>query len=108
VASVPTTLGSLALSYPDPRRLGVAETLDALPTTGQQRPLPTGPIVAGASAAGPRAPTAAPAAPRIVRGSTGPEDPSRKHVPLALSGAAAGALPAGDQGGDGHAADPPT
>src|SRR5216684_3338248 len=45
VESVTKTIGSLALVYPYLRRLGVAETLDALTTTGKQREVPTGPII---------------------------------------------------------------
>jgi hypothetical protein len=59
----------------------------------------------------PLAPTdgvAEPAAPRIVRGYTGKEDPSRKQVTLSLSVAADGALPAWYQVGDGNAADTQT
>lgn len=49
-----------------------------------------------------------PDAPRIVRGYTGKEDPSRKQVTLSLSVAADGALPAWYQVGDGNAADTQT
>jgi len=56
----------------------------------------------------PLAPPAEPAAPRIVRGYTGKEDPSRKQVTLSLSVAADGALPAWYQVGDGNAADTQT
>lgn len=65
----------------------------------------------GAYENGPLAPTAGaaePAAPRIVRGDTGKEDPSRKQVTLSLSVAADGALPAWYQVGDGNAADTQT
>ena len=48
------------------------------------------------------------AAPRIVRGYTGKEDPSRKQVTLSLTVAADGALPAWYQVGDGNAADTQT
>jgi transposase len=47
-------------------------------------------------------------APRIMRGYTGKEDPSRKQVTLSLSVAADGALPAWYQLGDGNAADTQT
>ena len=196
VESVTKTIGSLALVYPYLRRLGVAETLDALTTTGKQREVPTGPIIEvlivnrlaqrptpisqlgawaqtqalaavyglsadalnddrigraldeihphlvdawaalvlkgvqtsglrldqlhsdvtrvafeGAYDDAPLAPAAAPAepaAPRIVRGYTGKEDPSRKQVTLSLSVTADGALPAWYQVGDGNAADTQT
>src|SRR5262245_40093721 len=45
VESVTKTLGSLALVYPYLQRLGVAETLDTLTTTGKQRVVPTGQII---------------------------------------------------------------
>ena len=45
VESVTKTIGSLALVYPYLRRLGVAETLDALTTSGKQRDVPTGQII---------------------------------------------------------------
>jgi hypothetical protein len=196
IESVTKTIGSLALIYPYLRRLAVAETLDALTTTGKQRAVPTGQIVEvlivnrlaqrpapisqlgawaqtqaieavyglsadalnddrigraldevyphltdawaalvlkgarvyglrldqlhsdvtrvafeGAYDDAPRAPTdrgAEPAPPRIVRGYTGKEDPSRKPVTLSLSVAADGALPAWYQVGDGNAADTQT
>lgn len=190
VESVTKTIGSLALVYPYLRRLGVAETLDALTTSGKQRDVPTGqilevlivnrlaqrpapisqlgawaqtqaieavyglPAVAlnddrigraldevyphlteawaalvlkGVRTYGLRldqlhsdvtrvafegayddGPLAEPAAPRIVRGYTGKEDPSRKQVTLSLSVAADGALPAWYQVGDGNAADTQT
>jgi transposase len=193
VESVTKTIGSLALVYPYLRRLAVAETLDALTTTGKQRNVPTGQIlevlivnrlaqrptpisqlgvwaqtqalgeVYGLSADAlnddrigraldevyphlvdawaalvlkgvqtyglrldqlhsdvtrvafegayedlPLAPTDEPAAPRIVRGYTGKEDPSRKQVTLSLSVAADGAFPAWYQVGDGNAADTQT
>jgi len=196
VESVTKTLGSLALVYPYLQRLGVAETLDTLTTTGKQRVVPTGQIIEvlivnrlaqrpapisqlgawaqtqaieavyglsadalnddrigraldevyphltdawaalvlkgaqgyglrldqlhsdvtrvafeGAYEDAPLAPPdgpAEPAAPRIVRGYTGKEDPSRKQVTLSLSVAADGALPAWYQVGDGNAADTQT
>src|SRR6266849_6400564 len=193
VESVTKTIGSLALTYPYLRRLGVAETLDALTTTGKQREVPTGQIIEvlilnrlavrpapisklgawaqtqaieevygwaaaalnddrigraldevyphladawaalvlkgaqadglrlhqlhsdvtrvafqGASEDVPLQPAAEPAAPRIVRGYTGKEDPSRKQVTLSLSVAADGGLPAWYQVGDGNAADTQT
>ncbi|HLQ22222.1 MAG TPA: IS1634 family transposase [Gemmatimonadales bacterium] len=193
VESVTKTIGSLALAYPYLRRLGVAETLDALTTTGKQREVPTGQIIEvlilnrlavrpapisklgawaqtqaieevygwaaaalnddrigraldevyphladawaalvlkGAQAYGlrlhqlhsdvtrvafegayedvPLQPAAEPAAPRIVRGYTGKEDPSRKQVTLSLSVAADGAIPAWYQVADGNAADTQT
>jgi transposase len=193
VESVTKTIGSLALSYPYLRRLGVAETLDALTTTGKQRTVPTGQIIEvlivnrlaqrpaplsqlgawaqtqaieavygvtadalnddrigraldevyphlmaawaalvlkgvqtyglrldqlhsdvtrvafeGAYEDAPLAPPDEPAAPRIVRGYTGKEDPSRKQVTLSVSVAADGALPAWYQVGDGNAADTQT
>ncbi|HYS28664.1 MAG TPA: IS1634 family transposase [Candidatus Limnocylindria bacterium] len=196
VESVTQTIGSLALVYPYLRRLAVAETLDALTTTGKQRDVPTGQIIEvlimnrltqrptpisklgawaqtqaieavyglppdalnddrigraldevyphltdawaalvlkaaqtyglrldqlhsdvtrvafeGAYDDGPLAPVEEPAesaAPRIVRGYTGKEDPSRKQVTLSLSVAADGALPAWYLLGDGNAADTQT
>jgi hypothetical protein len=193
VESVTKTIGSLALVYPYLRRLGVAETLDALTTTGKDRDVPTGQIIEvlivnrlahrptpiskldawaqtqaieeiygvpanalnddrigraldevsphltdawaslvlkGAQAYGlrldqlhsdvtrvafegayddvPTAPAEGPAWPRIVRGYTGKEDPSRKQVTLSLSVAADGAIPAWYQVGDGNAADTQT
>src|SRR6266851_2558715 len=45
VESVTKTIGSLALVYPYLRRLAVAETLDALTTTGKEREVPTGAII---------------------------------------------------------------
>jgi Domain of unknown function (DUF4277) len=196
VETVTKTIGSLALVYPYLRRLGVAETLAALTTTGKQREVPTGLIIEvlivnrlaqrptpisqlgawaqtqaietvysvpaaalnddrigraldevyphltdawaalvlngarlyglrldqlhsdvtrvafeGAYEDAPLAPTdgaTEPAAPRIVRGYTGKEDPSRKQVTLSLSVAADGALPAWYQVGDGNAADTQT
>ena len=193
VESVTKTIGSLALVYPYLRRLAVAETLDALTTTGKERAVPTGAIIEmlivnrlaarpapisqlgawaqlqaieavygvpaqalnddrigraldeihphlvdawaalvlkgtqayglrltqlhsdvtrvafeGAYEDAPLAPAAGPAAPRIVRGYTGKEDPSRKQVTLSLSVAADGALPAWYQVGDGNAADTQT
>ena len=193
VESVTKTIGSLALVYPYLRRLAVAETLDALTTSGKQRDVPTGQIIEvlivnrlaqrpapisqlgawaqtqaieavyglpagalnddrigraldevyphlteawaalvlkgvrtyglrldqlhsdvtrvafeGAYEDMPLAPPAEPAAPRIVRGYTGKEDPSRKQVTLSLSVAADGALPAWYQVGDGNAADTQT
>jgi hypothetical protein len=196
VETVTKTIGSLALVYPYLRRLGVAETLDALTTTGKQRAVPTGAMIEvlivnrlaqrptpisqlgawaqtqaieavyglpaaalnddrigraldevyphvtdawaalvlkgarvyglrldqlhsdvtrvafeGAYEDAPLAPTdgeTAPAAPRIVRGYPGKEDPSRKQVTLSLSVAADGALPAWYQVGDGNAADTQT
>ncbi|HYS29858.1 MAG TPA: IS1634 family transposase, partial [Candidatus Limnocylindria bacterium] len=196
VETVTKTIGALALVYPYLRRLGVAETLDALTTTGKHRAVPTGQIIEvlivnrlaqrpapisqlgawaqtqaieavygltadalnddrigraldevyphlteawaalvlkgvqtyglrldqlhsdvtrvafeGAYDDAPLAPTdsaAEPAAPRIVRGYTGKEDPSRKQVTLSLSVAADGALPAWYQVGDGNAADTQT
>src|SRR5712692_7964341 len=193
VESVTKTIGSLALAYPYLRRLGVAETLDALTTTGRQRDVPTGQIIEvlilnrlavrpapisklgswaqtqaieevygwpaealnddrigraldevyphltnawaalilkgaqaygvrlhqlhsdvtrvafeGAYADAARPPAAEPAVPRIVRGYTGKEDPSRKQVTLSLSVAADGALPTWYQVADGNAADTQT
>jgi uncharacterized protein DUF4277 len=193
VESVTKTIGSLALVYPYLRRLAVAETLDALTTSGKQRDVPTGQIIEvlivnrlavrpapisrlgawaqtqaieavyglpaealnddrigraldevyphltdawaalvlkgvqtyglrldqlhsdvtrvafeGAYEDVPLAPPAEPAAPRIVRGYTGKEDPSRKQVTLSLSVAADGGLPAWYQVGDGNAADTQT
>ncbi len=196
VESVTKTIGSLALVYPYLRRLAVAETLDALTTSGKQRDVPTGqilevlivnrlavrpapisrlgawaqtqtieavyglpaealnddrigraldevyPHLADAWAAlvlqgtrvyglrldqlhsdvtriafegayddeplAPPAGAAKSAAPRIVRGYTGKEDPSRKQVTLSLSVAADGGLPAWYQVGDGNAADTQT
>jgi Domain of unknown function (DUF4277) len=193
VESVTQTIGSLALVYPYLRRLAVAETLDALTTTGKEREVPTGAIIEmlivnrlavrpapisqlgawaqsqaleavygvpakalnddrigraldeiqphlvdawaalvlkgtqayglrltqlhsdvtrvafeGAYEDAPLAPAAGPAAPRIVRGYTGKEDPSRKQVTLSLSVTADGALPAWYQVRDGNAADTQT
>ena len=45
VESVTQTIGSLALVYPYLRRLAVAETLDALTTSGKQRAVPNGQIL---------------------------------------------------------------
>jgi hypothetical protein len=45
VESVTQTMGSLALVYPYLRRLGLAEKLDALTTSGKQRAVPTGQII---------------------------------------------------------------
>jgi hypothetical protein len=42
IESVSKTIGVLALAYPYPRRLGVAEPIDALVTAGQERMGPTG------------------------------------------------------------------
>jgi Domain of unknown function (DUF4277) len=45
IASVSKTIGSLALAYPSLRRLGVAETIDALVTAGQERMVPSGQVI---------------------------------------------------------------
>jgi transposase len=45
VASVTKTIGSLALAYPYLRRLGVAELIDALTTTGKERTVSTGQVI---------------------------------------------------------------
>lgn len=45
VESVTKTIGSLALAYPYLRRLTVAETIDALTTTGKEREVPTGQLI---------------------------------------------------------------
>jgi hypothetical protein len=43
--TVTKTIGSLALAYPYLRRLGVAETIDALVTAGKERVVPTGQVI---------------------------------------------------------------
>jgi transposase len=43
--SVTKTIGSLALAYPYLRRLGVAESIDAIVTKGQERDVPTGQVI---------------------------------------------------------------
>jgi transposase len=45
IASVSKTIGALALAYPYLRRLGVAETVDALVTAGKERLVPTGQVI---------------------------------------------------------------
>jgi hypothetical protein len=45
IESVTKTIGSLALAYPYLRRLGVAETIDALTTTGKERTVSTGQVI---------------------------------------------------------------
>ena len=45
VDSVTKTIGSLALAYPYLRRLGVAETIDAVITKGKEREVPTGQVI---------------------------------------------------------------
>src|SRR5919202_5571817 len=45
VQAVTKTIGSLALAYPYLRRLGVAETIDALVTAGKERVVPTGQVI---------------------------------------------------------------
>lgn len=45
IESVTKTIGSLALAYPYLRRLGVAEMIDALTTTGKERTVSTGQVV---------------------------------------------------------------
>lgn len=45
VESVTKTIGSLALAYPYLRRLGVAEVIDGLTTTGKERAVPTGRVI---------------------------------------------------------------
>ena len=45
VQTVTKTIGSLALAYPYLRRLGVAETIDALTTSGKRRAVSTGRVV---------------------------------------------------------------
>jgi uncharacterized protein DUF4277 len=45
IESVTKTIGSLALAYPYLRRLGVAETIDALTTTGKERSVSTGRVI---------------------------------------------------------------
>lgn len=45
VESVTKTIGSLALAYPYVRRLGVAETIDALTTQGKEREVSTGQVI---------------------------------------------------------------
>jgi transposase len=45
VESVTKTIGSLALAYPYLRRLGVAETIDAVTTQGKERAVPTGRVI---------------------------------------------------------------
>ncbi len=45
VESVTKTIGSLALAYPYLRRLNVAETIDALTTTGKERDISTGTVL---------------------------------------------------------------
>jgi len=45
VESVTKTVGSLALVYPDLRRLAVAETIDRLTTKGKEREVPTGQVI---------------------------------------------------------------
>ena len=45
VETVTKTIGALALVYPYLRRLGVAETLDALTTRGKHRAVPTVQII---------------------------------------------------------------
>jgi Domain of unknown function (DUF4277) len=43
--TVTKTIGALALAYPYLRRLGVAETIDALVTAGKERMVPTGQVI---------------------------------------------------------------
>jgi transposase len=45
VESVTKTIGSLALAYPYLRRLGVAEIIDELTTSGKERTVPTGQVI---------------------------------------------------------------
>ena len=45
VESVTKTIGSLALAYPYLRRLGVAEIIDAVTTSGKERAVPTGRVL---------------------------------------------------------------
>jgi hypothetical protein len=45
IESVSKTIGALALAYPYLRRLGVAETIDALVTAGKERLVPTGQVI---------------------------------------------------------------
>jgi hypothetical protein len=45
IESVTKTIGSLALAYPYLRRLAVAETIDALTTSGKERTVSTGQVI---------------------------------------------------------------
>jgi hypothetical protein len=47
IEAVGKAIGSSALAYPYLRRLGVAETIDALVTASQERMVPTGEVVEG-------------------------------------------------------------